>query len=55
MTDRNFALVVAAYDDEDTAALDFRSLKPSDDVAVVAAVVKAVNEGDEKIAEAINS
>ncbi|QEE61144.1 DUF1269 domain-containing protein [Salinibacterium sp. dk2585] len=39
MTDRNFELLVASYDDEQTAKEDFSSLKELDDVRVVAAVV----------------
>ena len=46
MTDRNHVLIVAAYGDEATAAADFTNYD---------AVVKAVNEGDEKIVDANNS
>ncbi len=39
MTDRNYTLFVAAYDDEASAQADFTTIKELDDVAVVAAVV----------------
>lgn len=39
MTDRNYTLFVAAYEDESSAAEDFTAIKAMDDVAVVAAVV----------------
>ncbi|MET0859719.1 MAG: hypothetical protein ABW091_01695 [Microbacterium sp.] len=46
MTDRNYVLIVAASGDEATAAADFTNYD---------AVVKALNEGDEKIDDANNS
>lgn len=39
MADRNYTLLVAAYDDEASARADFTIIKDMDDVAVVAAVV----------------
>jgi uncharacterized membrane protein len=39
MADRNYTLYVAAYDDDATAAEDFKTLKDLGDTAVVAAVV----------------
>jgi uncharacterized membrane protein len=39
MTDRNYELFVAAYDDEDSATEDFAAMKDLDDATVVAAVV----------------
>lgn len=39
MTDRNYTLFVAAYDDEASAEKDFAAIKELDDVAVVAAIV----------------
>lgn len=39
MTDRNYALFVAAYDEEAAAQADFAALKGLEDTAVVAAVV----------------
>lgn len=45
MTDRNYTLLVAAYDDEASAEADFTTLKGLDDVAVVAAVVLSRDAG----------
>lgn len=39
MADRNYTLLIAAYDDEASARADFTAIKDVDDVAVVAAVV----------------
>ena len=39
MTDRNYSLFVAAYDEEAAAQADFATLKALEDTAVVAAVV----------------
>jgi len=39
MADRNYTLLIAAYDDEASAREDFTAIKHVDDVAVVAAVV----------------
>ncbi len=39
MTDRNYTLLVAAYDDATTAQGDFQAMKSQDDLHVVAAVV----------------
>lgn len=39
MTDRNYELFVAAYDDEAAAKADFTTIKALEDTAVVAAVV----------------
>ncbi|MCR2764443.1 DUF1269 domain-containing protein [Microbacterium sp. zg.B48] len=39
MTDRNYELLVASYDDEQSAQEDFSSIKSLDDVRLVAAVV----------------
>jgi uncharacterized membrane protein len=39
MDDRNYFLVVAAYDDDASASSDFQAIKSLDDTAVVAAVV----------------
>ncbi|RYF42904.1 MAG: hypothetical protein EOO27_44795, partial [Comamonadaceae bacterium] len=39
MTDRNYTLLVARYDDEPSAQDDFTSIKSMDDVRLVAALV----------------
>ena len=39
MADRNYTLLIAAYDDEASASANFTAIKHVDDVAVVAAVV----------------
>jgi uncharacterized membrane protein len=41
MTDRNYTLFIAAYDDETSAKLDFAVMKELEDAEVVAAVVMA--------------
>jgi uncharacterized membrane protein len=41
VSDRNYTLLVAAYDDEAAAASDFTSINSLDDLAVVSAVVLA--------------
>jgi uncharacterized membrane protein len=48
MTDRNYALLVAAYDDVMSAKLDFAALKELDDASVVAAVVMS-RDADGKV------
>ncbi|KRA24827.1 hypothetical protein ASD65_10625 [Microbacterium sp. Root61] len=49
MTDRNYTLVIAAYDDEAAAKTDFAAMKELDDLSVVAAVVMA-RDADGKVA-----
>ncbi|QGG41510.1 DUF1269 domain-containing protein [Aeromicrobium yanjiei] len=39
MTERNYSLLVAAYDDQSAATEDFKALKSLDDLDIVAAVV----------------
>jgi uncharacterized membrane protein len=52
MTDRNYFLVVAAYDDDDAASSDFTAIKALDDTAVVAAVVMSRDsEGEVEVKE----
>jgi len=52
MNDRNYTLVIAAYDDEDAAKTDFASIKELDDMSVVAAVVMSRDdEGKVKVTE----
>lgn len=51
MTDRNYSLVIAAYDDEGAAKTDFSAIKALDDVAVVAAVVMS-RDADGKVSVA---
>ena len=45
MMDRNYELLVASYDEEDSAQEDFTSIKSLDDLTVVAAVV--LSRGDD--------
>lgn len=49
MTDRNYTLVIAAYDDEAAAKIDFAAMKELEDVSVVAAVVMS-RDADGKVA-----
>jgi uncharacterized membrane protein len=44
MTDRNYSLLVAAYDDVEAADADFSAIKAMDDVSVTAAVVLSRDE-----------
>ncbi len=48
MTDRNYTLVIAAYDDEAAARKDFSAMKELDDMSVVAAVVMS-RDADGKV------
>lgn len=52
MNDRNYTLVIAAYDDEDAAKTDFAAINDLDDISVVAAVVMSRDdEGKVKVSE----
>ena len=44
MTDRNYSLLVATYDDESAAKEDFAAIKAMDDLSVTAAVVLSRND-----------
>jgi len=48
VTDRNYTLVIAAYDDEAAARKDFSAMKELDDMSVVAAVVMS-RDADGKV------
>lgn len=48
MSDRNYSLLIAAYDDQDAASTGFNELKSVDDVKVVAAAVLA-RDSDGKV------
>lgn len=52
MTDRNYTLLIAAYDDEASAKTDFAAIKELDDTSVVASVVMSRDaEGKVSVAE----
>ena len=52
MTDRNYSLLVATYDDETAAREDFAAIKGMDDLSVTAAIVLSRDDqGKVKVAE----
>jgi uncharacterized membrane protein len=52
MTERNYSLIVAAYDEQSAASDDFKALKSLDDLDIVAAVVLSRDaEGKVKVHE----